>query len=130
MKTKTIRLVASVLVGTGLLAACGGGDDDLSGGRTAFSVVPTQVTWSPPPGSPPNSCPGGGGVTVHQVLGGAPPYRILSTSDQVSLSADRLDTEGGTFSTIFNGGCGETFVTVRDQYNATITLTIKGTSGS
>lgn len=127
MKTKMIRLVAGVLVGTGLLAACGGGDDDLSGGATAFSIVPTETTLTGPAGL----CPGAGFVQTVQIIGGAPPYRILSTSPALTVSTDRVDNQGGTFGITFNGGCFENQqVTIRDTFNRLVTFSGNGEEGS
>lgn len=127
MKTKTIRLAAGMVMGAALLAACGGGDDDLSGGSTEFSIVPTETTLTGAVGS----CPGAGFVQTVQIIGGAPPYRILSTSPALTVSTDRVDNQGGTFNITFNGGCFENQqVTVRDTFNRLVTFSGNGEEGS
>lgn len=126
MKTKTIRLAVSAAFGVALLTACGGGDDDLSGGLTEFSIVPTETTLTGPAGF----CPGGGFVQPVQVIGGAPPYDIVSTSFSLTVSTSRLDTESGVFTVTFNGGCFENqAVTVRDQRGRTVIFTGNGEEG-
>jgi hypothetical protein len=127
MKTKMIRLAAGAVIGSALLAACGGGDDDLSGGATAFSIVPTETTLTGPTGF----CPGAGFVQTVQIIGGAPPYRILSTSPALTVSTDRVDNQGGTFDITFNGGCFENQqVTIRDTFNRFVTFSGNGEKGS
>lgn len=127
MKMKTIRLAATAALGVAMLAACGGGDDDLSGGLTEFTIVPTETTLTGPAGF----CPGAGFVQNVQIIGGSPPYAVLSTSSALTVSTNRVDDQGGVFQVTFNGGCFENQqVTVRDRYNRLLTFAGNGEEGS
>lgn len=123
MKSILFAAVAPVLASAVLLSACGGGDDDLSGGLTAFSVQPTEITVSSPTGA--TTCAAGYVGKVF-IFGGAPPYRLKNSFDTlVTLDKALVNNEGGDFSVTFTGGCMDPgTVIVEDSQRRTISVTL------
>jgi hypothetical protein len=125
MKTNHLRLAASTLLGVALLAACGGGDDDLRGSLTSFSVTPDTATLTGPAGL----CPGGTTGQDILIVGGTPPYRIYSSLNTLSAecaaagascgltaSTAQVDSQPGVFNIIYGGGCFTATISVVDYH--------------
>jgi hypothetical protein len=123
MKTKLLSTGFAVAASVLMLAGCGGGDSDLAGSPTAFSVVPTELTVT---GGAAGVCYAGvvGDVFIY---GGAPPYRLNNSfPDQVSLNTSVVNDWGGKFTVTYTGGgCIDPgSVTVVDSLNNIVTLTL------
>jgi hypothetical protein len=129
---KSILLAAAVPVFASLvlLGGCGGGDDDLSGSLTEFSVRPAEIGWTTAAGS--TTCYVGPAGNV-KITGGAPPYRVSADfADRISTNTAQVDDQGGIFSITFTasptGSCfdpGSVIVTDRLGRTVSVTLTNK-----
>jgi hypothetical protein len=132
MKTGMQAAVFSAMVAATVLAACGGGGDDEAGSPTAFSIVPSTVTFTAPPaGTSVGVCPGGGTATIF-VYGGAAPYRIDNTvPDFIALSTGTVNDRGGSFTITTLGGCvSPGNIVVVDKLGNNVTLTVTTTPGA
>lgn len=122
MKSTLFAATAPVIASLALLGGCGGGDDDLSGSTTAFSVQPTEITVNVPAGSA--SCFVGEVGKVF-IYGGAPPYRLANSFDNdVALNTVQVDNWGGDFTVSYiGGGCiNPGTVIVQDSQKRIVTL--------
>jgi hypothetical protein len=117
------------LASLALLAACGGGDDDLAGGLTELSVQPTEIAVTAATGA--TTCAAGYVGKVY-IFGGAPPYRLKNTFDTlVTLDKAQVDNEGGDFSVTFTGGCMDPgTVVVEDSLRRTVSVKLTNKIGS
>ncbi len=127
---KSMTVAVPVLFSLALLAGCGGGDADLSGSPTAFSVQPAEITVNVPTGSA--GCYAGpvGDVFIY---GGAPPYRLANSfPDQVALSTAQVNDAGGKFSVSYiGGGCIDPgTVIVEDSLKRIVTLKLTNKIGT
>ena len=123
---KSILLAAPLIASLVLLGGCGGGDDDLSGGLSTFSVQPAEIGWTAGTGA--TACYVGPAGTV-RINGGAPPYRLTASfPDRISVVA-QVDDLGGTFNIVFtaspSGSCFDPgSVTVTDRLGRTTVVTL------
>jgi hypothetical protein len=125
--SKTLALLAMTTVL--LTTACGGGNDDDAGSPTAFSTVPSGITFS---GAVTDTCPGGGGIADFFIFGGAAPYQIRNTSpDLMSINKTSVGDRGGSFRvTTLGGGCpSKGTVVVIDNLNNLVTVEVSFAKG-
>ena len=124
--------VIPALVGAAALSACGGGGDAEAGSPTAFSIVPSTVTFTAPPaGTSVGTCPGGGTATIY-VYGGTAPYRLDNTvPDFIALNTGTVNDRGGSFTLTTLGGCvSPGNIVVVDKLGNNVTLTVTTTPGA
>ena len=123
---KSILLAAPLIASLVLLGGCGGGDDDLSGNLSTFSVQPAEIGWTAGKGA--TACYVGPAGTV-RINGGAPPYRLTASfPDRISVVA-QVDDLGGTFNIVFTasptGSCFDPgSVTVTDRLGRATVVTL------
>jgi hypothetical protein len=134
MKSILLTATAPVLASFVLLGGCGGGDNDLAGGLTDFSVQPAEmgVTVAAVAGAVNQPCAAGVVGKVF-IFGGAPPYRLKNSFDTaVALDKTQVDNEGGDFTVSFiGGGCLDpAIVTVEDSLRRTVTVTLTNKIGT
>jgi hypothetical protein len=128
MKATLSKLALPLVAALGLLGACGGGDDDLSGSLTDFSVQPAEFTVSVAAAP----CYAGY-VADFFIVGGAPPYRVLnSVQDAVEVSTVTVDSKGTSFKVNFiNGICVDpASVVVQDTLGRTVTVKLTNKVGT
>ena len=123
--SKKMTIIKSIcLVGTIALSSCGGGGD-VAAGLTDFSVSPEKFTLKAGDGD--LTCIGTAGYeTVVTIIGGVPPYRIVSTlPDQVRVSKTEVTGKNPTFSVITGTGCMEDIsVTVLDYHSRSTVFSV------
>jgi hypothetical protein len=103
MKRTTFQMLLAVASATGL-SACGGGGNE-SGSPTAFSAVPSTVTFTAPKGTTAGVCTGGGSSQIF-VYGGVAPYRLDNTLPAyITLDRTTVDQKGGFFTVTTTGPC-------------------------
>jgi hypothetical protein len=132
MKSKKLIAAIPMLVAAAAMTACGGGGDAEAGSPTAFSIVPSTVTFTAPPaGTSVGTCPAGGTATIF-VYGGAAPYRLDNTVPNfIALSAGSVSDRGGSFTITTLGGCvSPGNIVVVDKLGNNVTLTITTTPGA
>lgn len=122
MKSILLTATAPVFASLVFIAGCGGGDGDLSGSPTDFSVQPAEITVTVATGA--TACAVGVVGKVF-IFGGAPPYRLKNSFDTaVSLNTTTVSDEGGDFTVSFiGGGCiNPGSVIVEDSLKRIVTL--------
>lgn len=132
MKSRKLFAAIPVLIAVAAMSACGGGGDDAAGSPTAFSIVPSEVTFTAPlPGTSVGTCPGGGTATIF-IYGGTAPYRLDNTvPDVIALNTAMVGDRGGSFTITTLGGCvGPGNITVVDKLGNNVTLTVTTTPGA
>jgi hypothetical protein len=123
MKSILFTATAPVIASLVLIGGCGGGDDDLSGGLTEFSVQPAEISVTVPAGS--TTCAVGYVGKVF-IFGGTPPYRLKNSFDsRVALDKALVNNEGGDFIVTFLGGCMDPgTVIVEDSLGRTTSVSL------
>ena len=132
MKFKMLVAAFPVLAASVAMTACGGGGDAEAGSPTAFSIVPSTVTFTAPPaGTSVGVCPAGGTATIF-VYGGAAPYQLDNTvPDFIALNTGSVSDRGGSFTITTLGGCvSPGNIVVVDKLGHNVTLTITTTPGA
>jgi hypothetical protein len=132
MKFKMLIAAFPVLTAAVAMTACGGGGDEEAGSPTAFSIVPSTVTFTAPPaGTSVGVCPAGGTATIF-VYGGTAPYRLDNTvPDFIALNTGSVSDRGGSFTITTLGGCvSPGNIIVVDKLDHNVTLTITTTPGA
>ena len=120
MKLNLMPTLVAALTSLVSLAGCGGGDSDLAGSLTDFSVQPAEFTVS----NTVAPCYVGY-VADFFIVGGTPPYRLLnSVQDAVALNTLTVDNLGGGFKVNFIGGIcvNPASVVVQDSKGRTVTV--------
>ena len=105
------------------LTSCGGGGD-VAGGLSEFSVVPTGVTISAVKGD--TLCKQTGGQYTVTIVGGTPPYRVVS-SNPSRFTTDKTEVTGKnpTFKVTVGPGCMEDMtVLVLDYLSRSTVFTV------
>ncbi|WP_157559226.1 hypothetical protein [Hydrogenophaga crassostreae] len=104
------------------LSSCGGGGD-VAAGLTGFSVVPDEVKWAGAKGD--TLCQRtAGGETVVTIVGGTPPYRVVSSfPDGAIVSKTEVTGKNPTFTVTTGPGCMESVtVLVLDYHSRSVTF--------
>lgn len=109
-----------------LLSGCGGGGDDNAGSLTTFSIVPSEIKWSGPPGA----CAANATSRVY-VHGGAAPYRLQNTlPDGISVDKTEVDNRNDYFEVTVLGMCmDQVEVAVLDANDRRVVLTVTNEEG-
>ncbi len=124
MSTSMSILKSICIIGTIALSSCGGGGD-VAAGPTSLDVSPDKFTLKAGTGD--FTCAGTAGQeTIVTIVGGTPPYRIVSSlPDQVIVSKTEVTGKNPTFKVTTGSGCMETIsVTVIDYHSKTAVFSV------
>jgi hypothetical protein len=110
------------------LSSCGGGGD-VAAGLTDFSVSPDEVTYTGAKGD--EFCQKTAGAeTIVTIIGGTPPYRVVSSSpDAAIVSKTEVTGKNPTFAVTTGRGCMDSVtVTVLDYHSRSVVFsqTVEG----
>lgn len=110
--------------GAVILSSCGGGGD-VAGGLTAFSVSPEEVGYKALKGDV--ICQNTWGAeTVVTIIGGTPPYRVVSSAPQSAIiNKTEVTGKNPTFTVTTGPGCMEKVsVTILDYHSRTAVFSL------
>jgi hypothetical protein len=123
--SKKMTIIKTIcLVGTIALSSCGGGGD-VAAGLTDFGVSPEGLTLKAGDGD--FGCSGTAGhETVVTIIGGIPPYRVVSSlPDRVRVSKTEVTGKNPTFAVVTGTGCMEDIsVTVLDYHSRSAVFSV------
>lgn len=104
-------------------ASCGGGGNF---GQTELRVIPDQAEVSGPIGQ----C-ASGQINTFYIYGGTPPYKVSSTVPQgLSVSTDKVEADGGSFTANVNGQClDKVQIVIQDDERKIITAAVTNKVG-
>lgn len=94
------RLAAAMLVPLVLVSCGGGSGDDEAGSPSAFTTIPSAVTFTGTAAG--GGCAGGSATVI--VVGGVAPYHIATTADIITFSTTNVGSRGGSFTLTAGAG--------------------------
>lgn len=129
MSINTKLLKAVCIVGTVALTSCGGGGD-VAAGPTTIALSPDGVTVTALKGDV--TCRNTGGhESVVTIIGGTPPYRVVSSlPDRVMVSKTEVTGKNPTFTVMTGPGCMDDIsVTVLDYHSQSAVFSVTVEAG-
>lgn len=121
-KINSLKLLG--IAGTLALASCGGGGDNAAG-LTEFSVSPSEYTITGLKGD--TLCQDTAGARrVVTIVGGTPPYRVVSANPQRAIvSSTEVTGKNPSFTVTTGTGCGDSLsILVLDYHSSSTTFSL------